>query len=213
MVDTEQYIHGLVDINNTQFQFTVVYGLHTISTRIPLWTAIHKMSSQINEPWLIMGDFNSILEQEDRIVGSQVQDAETKDFKECVNDSNLVELQIGGRNFTWTNGHVYSRIDKAIVNAEWVNKMATQQVIAMEPLFSDHSPLGLIMEEKRGTRKRPFRFYNCIGKHPEFRDRVKDGWQILGGGMKGVWRNLKRVRKEMQHLNNKEFMGVSKKVQ
>ncbi|KAH0722784.1 hypothetical protein KY290_005436 [Solanum tuberosum] len=91
--------------------------------------------------------------------------------------------------------------------------MATQQVIAMEPLFSDHSPLGLIMEEKRGTRKRPFRFYNCIGKHPEFRDRVKDGWQILGGGMKGVWRNLKRVRKEMQHLNNKEFMGVSEKVQ
>jgi len=110
-----------------------------------------------------MGDFNSILEQEDRIVGSQVQDAEIRDFKECVNDSNLVELQIGGRNFTWTNGHVYSRIDKAIVNAELVNMMDTQQVIAMEPLFSDHSPLGLILEEQRDTRKRPFRFYNCIG--------------------------------------------------
>ncbi|KAH0711987.1 hypothetical protein KY289_007946 [Solanum tuberosum] len=115
------------------------------------------MSSQINDPWLIMGDFNSVLAQDDIIVGSQ----------------------IGGRNYTWTNGHVYSRIDKAIVNAELVNRMDTQQVIAMEPLFSDHSPLGLILEEQRNTRKRPFRFYNRIGKHPDFRERVKASWQIL----------------------------------
>lgn len=45
-----KYIHGLVGINNTQFHLTVVYGLHTISARIPLWTTIQHMSSKINEP-------------------------------------------------------------------------------------------------------------------------------------------------------------------
>ncbi|KAK4716798.1 hypothetical protein R3W88_015136 [Solanum pinnatisectum] len=70
-----------------------------------------------------MGNFNSILTEEDRPIGSQVQEAETRDFRECLNESNLSELQIGGRNFTWTNGHVFSRIDRAKINAPWINKM------------------------------------------------------------------------------------------
>ncbi|KAG5599915.1 hypothetical protein H5410_031285 [Solanum commersonii] len=84
----------------------------------------------------------------------------------------------GERNYIWTNGHVYNIIDKVVVNAEWVNKMETKHVIAMEPLFSDHSTLVLILEEQRDTRKRPFRFYNCIGQHPDFRERVKASWKI-----------------------------------
>ncbi|KAH0634359.1 hypothetical protein KY284_037145 [Solanum tuberosum] len=91
--------------------------------------------------------------------------------------------------------------------------MDTQQVIVMEPLFSDHSPLDVILDEQKDTRKRPFRFYNCIGQHPDFKDSVGASWQILGGGMKGVWRNLKMVRIEMKKINQKKFMGVSEKVQ
>lgn len=70
-----------------------------------------------------MGDFNAILSQEDKPIGGLVQVAETRDFKELMLDCNMTELIIGGRNYTWTNGHIYSRIDKAIVNAEWVIKM------------------------------------------------------------------------------------------
>lgn len=40
--------------------------------------------------------------------------AEMKNFRECVEQCNLVELPIVGRDYTWTNGHVYSRIDKAL---------------------------------------------------------------------------------------------------
>lgn len=65
-----------------------------------------------------MGDFNSVLTHEDRIVGSHVQDVEIRDSKDCVTDSNLVELQKGGRTFTCTNGRAYSRIVKEIVNDE-----------------------------------------------------------------------------------------------
>ncbi|KAH0644839.1 hypothetical protein KY284_032723 [Solanum tuberosum] len=79
-----------------------------------------QLSTQITESWLIMGDFNSILTAEDRPIGSQVQLAETRDFQECINDCHLTELPTIGRKFTWTNGHVFSRIHRALVNAEWV---------------------------------------------------------------------------------------------
>ncbi|KAK4716247.1 hypothetical protein R3W88_014585 [Solanum pinnatisectum] len=107
----------------------------------------------------------------------------------------------GGREYTWTNGHVYSRIDKAIANAAWMDIMPTH-VMAMEPLFLDHSPSGLIVEDQRDTQKRPFRFYNCLVKHQKFK-----------GGLKGIWKNLKVVRREIQKLNTKEFKGVANRVQ
>ncbi|WMV30067.1 hypothetical protein MTR67_023452 [Solanum verrucosum] len=158
------------------------------------------MNNSIIEPWLIMGVFNSILLHEDRPVGSQVQDADVRDFRECLRDCNLAELQIGGREYTWKNGHVYSRIDKVIGNYAWMDKMPTQ-VTAMDPLLLDHSPLGLIIEEQKDEQKGPFRFYNYLGDHPKFKKGVQADWQITGGGMKGIWRNLKMVRREMQKLN------------
>ncbi|KAH0724701.1 hypothetical protein KY284_000566 [Solanum tuberosum] len=180
---------------------------------MPLWTAIQQLNNNIKDPWVIMGDFNSILTQEDRPIGSQVQEAETRDFRECLNECNLSELQTGERKFTWTNGHVFSRIDRAIVNATWMNKMPNYQVMAMDPLFSYHSHLGLLMEEQRDNKRRPFWFYNCIGQHSEFRMRVHKSWVMQGGGMQGAWRNLKRMKKEMRKLNKAEFMGVSGRVQ
>lgn len=41
-----------------------------------------------------------------------------KDFNNFMDDAVLAELRTSGRSFTCTNGHTYSRIDRALVNAE-----------------------------------------------------------------------------------------------
>lgn len=146
-------------------------------------------------------------------MGSQVQDAETKDFRECIVNCNLTELQTVGRSFTWTSGHVYSRIDRALANDEWVMNMPTVQVLLMDPQCSDHSPLSIEVEVPKDSQKRPFKYYNCIAQHPEFHNKVLQRWTIQGKGMKGVWNNLKQVRREMTKINQQEYRGVSDKVQ
>ncbi|KAK6785297.1 hypothetical protein RDI58_018752 [Solanum bulbocastanum] len=210
--NSEQHIHGQVEMQGSKMKFTAVYGLHSITARIPLWTAIHQLSTNITDPWLIMGDFNSILTTEDRPIGSQVQSAETRDFQECITDCNLTELAAVGRIFTWINGYVFSRIDRALVNAEWILHMPIVQVLVMDPLFSDHSPLSITVEEQRDAKKRPFKFFNCLAQHPEFKNKINASWQIKGRGMQGVWQSLKKMRRELQQLNQREYMGVSKKV-
>lgn len=107
---------------------------------------------------------------------------------------------------------MYSQIDEAIVNDAWMNVIPTK-VMAMEPLFSDDSLLGLILEDQEYTQKRPFRFYNCLVKQQKFKEKVQAGWHITGDGLKGIWKNLKVVRREMQKLNTKEFNGVVDRVQ
>lgn len=50
-----------------------------------------------------------------------------KDFRECVSQCNLTEIPTMGRDFTWTNGHLYSKIDKTLINNEWVINMSPRQ--------------------------------------------------------------------------------------
>ncbi|KAK4721507.1 hypothetical protein R3W88_011740 [Solanum pinnatisectum] len=170
-----------------KFQFIVVYGLHSIPARIPLWIAIHQLSTYITDPWLIMGDFNSILTAEDRPIGCQVQSSETRDFQECITNCNLTELAT-------------------------VLHMPIVQVLVMDPLISDHSPLSINVEEHRDAKKRPFKFVNCLAQHPEFKNKINASWQIKERGMQGVWHNMMKVRRELKQLNQREYMRVSEKV-
>lgn len=47
------------------------------------------LANGIQNPWLIMGDFNTILRPEDRIYGNAVVESETRDFNDFI-------LDIGG---------------------------------------------------------------------------------------------------------------------
>lgn len=125
------------------------------------------MEDQMNSPWLIMGDFNTMLDMNDRVNGITVQENEIKDFREFMEDCRLTELPTVGRSYTWTNNHVYSRIDRTIVNAQWMIDMPPMQIQVMNPHFSDYSPLSIEVEATMDNRKRPFRFYNCLADHPD----------------------------------------------
>ncbi|WMV36855.1 hypothetical protein MTR67_030240 [Solanum verrucosum] len=43
------------------------------------------------------------------------------------------ELTAVGGSYTWTNGHTYSRIDRAIVNVEWMLQMSVIEVRILRP--------------------------------------------------------------------------------
>lgn len=115
-----QLIHWIVKSKSSlrKFHFLSIYGLHTIHNRGDLWDKLKSLDAQLVTPWLIMGDFNSIPTNEDMIHGSEVQDNETKDFRNFMDDCIMNELPTVGRGYIWTNNHVYSRIDRA--NTSWM---------------------------------------------------------------------------------------------
>ncbi|WMV43181.1 hypothetical protein MTR67_036566 [Solanum verrucosum] len=117
---TAQLIHGSIEINrlNINFDFTAVYELHTIAERKPLWDKLRSIHSTYQGPWLAMGDYNVVASINDRLVGSPVLEVEMGDFKEYLHDTGTVDLKQVGRNFTWTNSHVFSTIDRALVNSD-----------------------------------------------------------------------------------------------
>lgn len=129
---TDQFIHATILIKNMnmRFEFTAVYGLHTGEDMRKLWRDLLQVNS-IHRAWLIMEDFNAIRSREDMPIGNPVQEMEVKDFNNFVEDAILAELRTNGRSFTWTS-HTYSRIDRSLVNAEWMLKMPHLEVWVMD---------------------------------------------------------------------------------
>lgn len=113
-----QLIHGKVHIHALQLSFymTAIYGLHTINDRRALLTELEQIHQNMDEAWIAMGDYNAVLELGDRVHETQIQDSEVRDFREFMEDTSMVELRYFGRQYTWSNSHVTSKIDKAIVN-------------------------------------------------------------------------------------------------
>ncbi|KAM3199928.1 hypothetical protein P3L10_032288 [Capsicum annuum] len=162
-----------------------------------------------------MGDFNAILHDDDRINGSVVQESEVIDFKDCLLRLGLCEMKTIRREYTWTNGHVYSRIDKALANSAWMTSMNQLEVEIQNPRCSDHSPLVIEFAETNIRQPRPFKLMNHLAQHQNFQQSVQRGWStpVSGKSMKKVWVQLKHVKAETKLLQMKEFSNIEQKIQ
>ena len=117
----DQLIHGEATHLPTgkTFFISFIYGRNLVEQRTPLWDSLVSLSSSINDPWCVLGDFNSILNQNDRIGGTIVTEGETKDFADCIQNCGLQEFSFEGAFYTWNNKHVWTRIDRALHNSLW----------------------------------------------------------------------------------------------
>ncbi|XP_070037184.1 uncharacterized protein [Nicotiana tomentosiformis] len=164
MVKSNQLIHGKVFIGalKLQFYFTAIYGLHTIEDRKILWHELEVIHSGTDGACIAMGDYNAILGVDDRVYGNPVQEVEIRDFRNFMLNNNMNELKYIGRKFTWTNNHVWSKIDIVIVNAEWMTIMKQMKMIVMDLFIADHSPLSIQFEDTAQGGPKPYHFYNYV---------------------------------------------------
>lgn len=147
-----------------KFNVTIVYGFNNQSIRRQLWEDIKSIHQQIKVPWAIMGDFNCILSTEERM-GSLVTMAEIKEFKKCMEECSMQGMISSGAFYTWSNkqpgaNRVMSRIDRVLVNFEWMTKLPASEAHYMQPGLFDHSP-GIISWEGGGQKvKKSFKYFN-----------------------------------------------------
>ena len=114
-----QGIHVMVTSLVQQFCFaaTFIYGFNTIAARRGLWEDLRRWETA--SPWLLLGDFNSVLSQEDKHNGELVSTYETTDFRECCSDLGIADLNSTCSHFTWINGHIWTKIDRVMANTQW----------------------------------------------------------------------------------------------
>jgi hypothetical protein len=120
-----------------------------------------------------MGDFNSILSLEDKHNGAAVSTCETTDFRSCCSDHGLANLNYTGCQFTWSNGSVWSKLDRVLANSTWSLSHSQVHVHFGNPgAFSDHSPAIIRLESHHAKGKRCFKFFNMWAHFSHISERV-----------------------------------------
>lgn len=73
-------------VAHTKFHMTTVYAFNTREERRLLWNHLWNQSIGISRPWIILGDFNSVLQVDDRIGGNPISLGEVIEFRTCVEE-------------------------------------------------------------------------------------------------------------------------------
>ncbi|XP_020252332.1 uncharacterized protein LOC109829702 [Asparagus officinalis] len=218
---SDQHINCLVESKDGRLSctITVIYALNQMEGRRSLWQDILTLKSHINGPWLLAGDFNSILSGEEKLGGAPISDTDTCDFQEFISSSHLKHLKSTCCYFTWCNKQdvdtrIWSRLDRVLVNDDWIHNYTSSQVEFLLLNCSDHSLALLSIDDEEFEGKRPFRFFNMWTNHSDFIPIVKVIWEqdINGYNMYKLFQKLKCLKPVLKNLNKRHFMNISEQV-
>ncbi|GJT51140.1 RNA-directed DNA polymerase, eukaryota, reverse transcriptase zinc-binding domain protein [Tanacetum coccineum] len=156
-----------------------------------------------------MGDFNVTLKPEEHSNGSSVLTCDMGEFRDAINSLEVEDLNSTGFQYTWTKSlknpmcNTLKKLDRIMVNDEFLGKFIIAHGMFLPYLISDHSPAMLIIPNRIAMRKKSFRFANYIADKLDFIDTVKSVWdkQIKGCGMYKVVQKLKQLKRPLNNLN------------
>ncbi|KAH0712504.1 hypothetical protein KY289_008463 [Solanum tuberosum] len=99
----------------------------------------------MNLLWIVGGDFNVILSDEEMIGELPVISSEVEDFVFCVHSCDLMDINFKGRPFTWWNGRANSEciikiLEKILMNQEFIGMAGHVQMEHLPRTWSDHAP-------------------------------------------------------------------------
>lgn len=107
---------------------SVIYVANDQSSRKELWERIKQLASVVEDDcWLLMGDFNCVLDPNE-ICGPSIVCVEAiEKFSDCLVQARLLTLLITGLPFTWHNcslgsRSLWKRLDRVLGNEEWFVK-------------------------------------------------------------------------------------------
>lgn len=165
-------------INNFIFNkplfISFVYGSLNRLKRKLLWEGLQSIAPNHSIPWLILGDFNTILSPSEKRSPFNIGER-CNFFGNFVDSCALQDLGFSGPSFTWQRGGTFLRLDRALANDDWMSTFPQCLVQHLTHIKSDHLPLLLSTSPKFGVfKRRSFKF--LAGWHSTFPTFVKEEW-------------------------------------
>nr|GFA04032.1 hypothetical protein [Tanacetum cinerariifolium] len=152
--------------------------------RRTLWNSLclHKHYVR-NRPWCLLGDFNAALDLVNHSAGSSNIDISMMEFKDCVEEIKVLDVNLSGLNFTWnqkTNraDRVLKKIDRIMANLEFQDIFIGAHAIFQPYRISNHSLAVLKIPRSTTVIPKPFKFSNILIYNVRFNDVVKDEWDL-----------------------------------
>ena len=212
-----QVIHckATCKISFISFHISFVYAYNSVVGRRPLWLNLRDFCEHHSGPWILLGDFNTVLKPEERCNGLPVSNYVCKDFAECCEDLGLSDLPSAGCFYTWSNNTVMSKLDRVLVNNFWyMEGLFGHAVFLPSGCLSDHCPSIVSILRPPPPKRRSFKFFNMWASHEDFNGLVEGVWQaeIFGSSQFALCKKLQRLKHPLKALNVKHYSHISSRV-
>ncbi|XP_037491657.1 uncharacterized protein LOC119369367 [Jatropha curcas] len=160
---------------------TCVYGFLEHHRKPDTWTLLKTLASQHNLPWLLMGDFNNLLADDEKIGGHPYELRNHEGFREVLEVCRVSDLGMVGYPFTWRSGRgrnkIEERLDQMVASDTWPRFFPNATVHNLISGTSDHSPLLLLLgTDLRTKRHISFMFENAWIGEPNLDETVTHNW-------------------------------------
>ena len=184
LAKTEQEIHVEVKVraSNLSWIFSAIYASPRLEDRFILWNNLSKVAELHNKPWVMAGDFNEPLTDEDKFGGRGVSVNRSLAFKDCLDDCNMVDMGFNGPRYTWTNKRdisdlILERIDRFFMNPDWCVLYPDAKVTHLTRCHSDHCPVLMeALPVSTQAANKPFRFQEFWLSDLSFPNIVSKAW-------------------------------------
>ncbi|KAL6205092.1 hypothetical protein ACLB2K_022356 [Fragaria x ananassa] len=194
---TMEFIHCYItDISrNTSCFSTFVYAYPHKRLQLNLWKEISKWKPSNDGPWLLMGDFNCIAHNSEKLGGSVDTNRYMTNFGDFLNSNNLCTIPSTGVHFTWTNNYkdhsvIYEKLDRACANPNWMISFPDVDVENLPIIGSDHGPIYVAWNHRNVSYQRAFKFEAIWMSHASFKKLVTDSWQVSD---EEIWDAIKAI--------------------
>ncbi|XP_040363828.1 uncharacterized protein LOC112169513 [Rosa chinensis] len=174
------------------------------------WQLIRDLCDFDSLPWVIIGDFNEILNNEEKTGGPIRPERQMRGFREALSYSELIDLGFQGAKMTWWNSETQLRLDRAVATASWSDVFGFSRVKHLSPSDSDHTPILLqassVPLPKRPRRHR-FKFESFWLQHEECDPLVLEKWQtdFEGVPMFALTRKIMCTRRALESWQQQTF--------
>ncbi|CAL0325442.1 unnamed protein product [Lupinus luteus] len=170
-----------------------------------------------DDSWCVVGDFNSVLYQDERRgISSRLNFSECAEFAQFIEDMELFDLPLIGTKFTWflSNGSAMSRLDRFLVNDNWLLRWGHLVQLGLKRTFSDHCPI-LLKNDVPDWGPSPFRTNNCWFSDSEFGKFVEEEWNNLVVSSRSSFvlkEKLKCLKMSLKSWNKNHFGLLDKRI-
>lgn len=125
-----------VQFGSHEFFVTCVYGNPNASLKNEVWERLTRISVHRSASWCILGDFNEIINNSEKIGGPRRCESTFQPFRTMLSDCGMNELSSSGNSFTWGGRRqtlwIQCKLDRCFGNKAWLNSFPASNQAFME---------------------------------------------------------------------------------
>ena len=189
-----------VQFGEFSFFLSCIYGEPAQEGKSIVWERLSRIGVGRKEQWCLVGDFNEILNNNEKLGGPARAEESFQPFGDMLSACGMEELESSGDRFTWSGQRwkkwIQCCLDRAFGNKEWLRLFPGSNQKFLDKRGSDHRPVLLNLRSSHVTFKGQFRFDKKFIFLPVVKKKIQESWSAncVGAENRNVSKRLRDCR-------------------